>query len=109
MTDTEPWKSGVVREIDPGPDYQTDEDLRSVYIVVPVYLPGLTRAEYIYDCHGTCWRRLFHSMLFSSNIGSDTVGSTSMLPFDKQGVVSPELKVSTMHFFYFIKKPTSVF
>jgi hypothetical protein len=40
MTDTEPWKSGVVREIDPGPDYQTDEDLRSVYIVVPVYLPA---------------------------------------------------------------------
>ncbi|KAJ7323864.1 GMC oxidoreductase [Mycena albidolilacea] len=62
MTDTEPWKSGVVREIDPGPDYQTDEDLR----------------KYIYDCHGTCWH---------------TVGSTSMLPLDKQGVVSPELKV----------------
>ncbi|KAJ7841204.1 GMC oxidoreductase [Mycena olivaceomarginata] len=62
MTDTEPWKSGVVREIDPGPDYQTDEDLR----------------KYIYDCHGTCWH---------------TVGSTSMLPLDKQGVVSPDLKV----------------
>nr|GAT54545.1 GMC oxidoreductase [Mycena chlorophos] len=62
MPDTEPWKSGIVREMDPGPKYQTDEELR----------------QYIYDCHGTCWH---------------TVGSTSMLPLEKQGVVSPELKV----------------
>ncbi|KAJ7290529.1 GMC oxidoreductase [Mycena rebaudengoi] len=62
MTETEPWKSGVIREIDPGPNCQTDDDIR----------------KYIYDCHGTCWH---------------TVGSTSMLPLNKQGVVSPELKV----------------
>ncbi|KAJ7048088.1 GMC oxidoreductase [Mycena amicta] len=62
MNETEPWKSGVVREIDPGPNCQTDEEIR----------------KYIYDCHGTCWH---------------TVGSTSMLPLDKQGVVSPELRV----------------
>jgi len=62
MTETEPWKSGIVREMDPGPNCKTDEDIR----------------KYIYECHGTCWH---------------TVGSTSMLPLDKQGVVSPELKV----------------
>ncbi|KAJ6573700.1 GMC oxidoreductase [Mycena sp. CBHHK59/15] len=62
MSNTEPWKSGVVRELDPGPNCQTDEDIR----------------KYIYDCHGTCWH---------------TIGTTSMLPLDKQGVVSPELKV----------------
>ncbi|KAJ7230526.1 GMC oxidoreductase [Mycena pura] len=62
MTEVEPWKSGVVCEVDPGPNCETDEDIR----------------KYIYDCHGTCWH---------------TVGSTSMLPLDKQGVVSPELKV----------------
>ncbi|KAF8171014.1 GMC oxidoreductase [Mycena galopus ATCC 62051] len=62
MSDTEPWKSGVVREMDPGPNCQTDEDIR----------------KYIYECHGTCWH---------------TIGTTSMLPLDKQGVVSPELKV----------------
>ncbi|KAJ7637777.1 GMC oxidoreductase [Mycena rosella] len=62
MKNTEPWKSSVVREMDPGPNCQTDEDIR----------------KYIYDCHGTCWH---------------TIGSTSMLPLNKQGVVSPELKV----------------
>ncbi|KAJ6452435.1 GMC oxidoreductase [Mycena sanguinolenta] len=62
MSETEPWKSGIVREMDPGPNCRTDEEIR----------------KYIYDCHGTCWH---------------TVGTTSMLPLDKQGVVSPELKV----------------
>ncbi|KAJ7189182.1 GMC oxidoreductase [Mycena filopes] len=62
MTETEPFKSGIVREMDPGPKCQTDEEIR----------------KYIYDCHGTCWH---------------TIGSTSMLPLEKQGVVSPELKV----------------
>ncbi|PPR06211.1 hypothetical protein CVT26_005470 [Gymnopilus dilepis] len=28
MRDTEPWKSGIVREVLPGPDYQSDDDLR---------------------------------------------------------------------------------
>ncbi|KAJ6613364.1 hypothetical protein B0H10DRAFT_2191987 [Mycena sp. CBHHK59/15] len=43
MSNTEPWKSGVVRELDPGPNCQTDEDIRN------------------------------------------TIGTTSMLPLDKQG------------------------
>ncbi|KAF7331343.1 GMC oxidoreductase [Mycena kentingensis (nom. inval.)] len=62
MADTEPFKSAIVRECDPGPAYKTDEELR----------------DYVYKCHGTSWH---------------TVGSTSMLPLDKQGVVNPELKV----------------
>ncbi|KAF8198835.1 GMC oxidoreductase [Mycena galopus ATCC 62051] len=62
MAETEPWKSGIVREVDPGPNCQTDEDIR----------------KYIYDVHEPMWH---------------AIGSTSMLPLDKQGVVSPELKV----------------
>ncbi|KAJ7657792.1 GMC oxidoreductase [Mycena polygramma] len=62
MVETEPFKSGVVREIDPGLDCVSDEEIR----------------EYIKNTHGTSWH---------------TVGSCSMLPRDKQGVVDPELKV----------------
>lgn len=62
MHETEPFKSGVVREMDPGPEYVTDQDIR----------------EYIKDTLTTTWH---------------TVGSCSMLPKDKQGVVDPELKV----------------
>ncbi|KAJ7157930.1 GMC oxidoreductase [Mycena crocata] len=62
MAETEPFKSGVVREIDPGPNCKSDDDIR----------------EYIKNNHGTCWH---------------TVGSCSMLPKNKQGVVDPELKV----------------
>ncbi|KAJ6608780.1 hypothetical protein B0H10DRAFT_1815020, partial [Mycena sp. CBHHK59/15] len=61
MSNTEPWKSGVVRELDPGPNCQTDEDIRT------------------WSCF--------------SLTAIDTIGTTSMLPLDKQGVVSPELKV----------------
>ncbi|KAJ7460467.1 hypothetical protein B0H11DRAFT_1923868 [Mycena galericulata] len=30
MSETEPWRSGVIREIDPGPNCQTDEDIRRI-------------------------------------------------------------------------------
>ncbi|KAJ6562868.1 GMC oxidoreductase [Mycena vulgaris] len=62
MIHTEPFKSGVVREMDPGPECVTDDDIR----------------EYIKNHHGTAYH---------------TVGSCSMLPREKQGVVDPELKV----------------
>ncbi|KAJ6501838.1 GMC oxidoreductase [Mycena vulgaris] len=62
MVDTEPFKSSVMREMDPGPECVTDEDIR----------------EYIKNTHTTTWH---------------TVGSCSMLPREKQGVVDPELKV----------------
>ncbi|KAF9526843.1 GMC oxidoreductase [Crepidotus variabilis] len=60
--DVEPWKSGVVREVDPGPKYQSDDELRE-------YIRNDTRTQY------------------------HTIGSCSMLPRDKQGVVDPQLKV----------------
>ncbi|KAL0952842.1 hypothetical protein HGRIS_007067 [Hohenbuehelia grisea] len=59
---TEPWKSDIVREVDPGLEVTTDEQMR----------------EYIKKYHSTAWH---------------TVGSCSMLPRDKQGVVDPSLKV----------------
>ncbi|KAJ7688612.1 GMC oxidoreductase [Mycena rosella] len=62
MAHTEPFKSGVVREVYPGPNCATDEDIR----------------EYIKNHHGTAYH---------------TIGSCSMLPREKQGVVDPELKV----------------
>ncbi|KAJ7886669.1 GMC oxidoreductase [Mycena leptocephala] len=62
MVDIEPFQSGVVREVDPGPNYVTDQDIR----------------DCIKNNHGTSWH---------------TVGSCSMLPREKRGVVDPELKV----------------
>ncbi|KAJ7636186.1 GMC oxidoreductase [Roridomyces roridus] len=59
---TEPMKSAIVREVDPGPEYISDEDIR----------------EYIKKYHWTTWH---------------TIGSCSMLPKEKNGVVDPELKV----------------
>ncbi|KAJ7024174.1 GMC oxidoreductase [Mycena alexandri] len=66
MTDTEPFKSGVMREVDPGPKCVTDQEIR----------------EYIKNTHGTSWH---------------TIGSCSMLPREKQGVVDPQLKVYGTH------------
>ncbi|KAJ7780128.1 GMC oxidoreductase [Mycena maculata] len=62
MVHTEPFKSGVVREMDPGPNCVTDKDIR----------------EYIKNNYTSTWH---------------TVGSCSMLPRDKNGVVDPTLKV----------------
>ncbi|KAF9007049.1 GMC oxidoreductase, partial [Cyathus striatus] len=58
----EPWKSGVVREVDPGPKCESDADLR----------------EYIKNHLGSAWH---------------AVGTCSMLPREKGGVVDPQLKV----------------
>jgi choline dehydrogenase-like flavoprotein len=62
LSDVEPWKSGIVREIDPGPNCQSDGDIR----------------DYIKNNLSSTWH---------------TVGSCSMLPREKQGVVDPNLKV----------------
>ncbi|KAF9040114.1 GMC oxidoreductase [Panaeolus papilionaceus] len=62
LSDVEPWKSGIVREVDPGPKCETDEDIRN----------------YIKNHLSTTWH---------------TVGSCSMLPRNKGGVVDPRLKV----------------
>ncbi|KAH9934323.1 GMC oxidoreductase [Fomitopsis serialis] len=62
MAQTEPLKSLLVREVDPGPENQTDEQIK----------------EYIKNYSYTC----FHAL-----------GSCSMLPRDKNGVVDSTLKV----------------
>ncbi|EIM84584.1 GMC oxidoreductase [Stereum hirsutum FP-91666 SS1] len=62
MENTEPWKSGTVKALDPAPNCTTDPEIR----------------EYILNNHGTCWH---------------TIGSCSMLPREKHGVVDPKLKV----------------
>ncbi|KAJ7615326.1 GMC oxidoreductase [Roridomyces roridus] len=63
LYEIEPFKSGVVREVDPGLEkYSSDEEIR----------------DYVRNYHRTTWH---------------TVGSCSMLPKDKNGVVDPDLKV----------------
>jgi len=62
IRDVEPWKSGILREVLPGPSCDSDDDIR----------------DFIKDNFGSC----FH-----------TVGSCSMLPRIKGGVVDPKLKV----------------
>ncbi|KAJ7500951.1 GMC oxidoreductase [Mycena galericulata] len=62
MVDTEPFKSGVGREVDPGPNCVSDQDIR----------------EYIKNNIISTWH---------------TVGTCSMMPREKKGVVDPELKV----------------
>ncbi|KAJ3479106.1 hypothetical protein NLI96_g9296 [Meripilus lineatus] len=59
---TDSFKSGIVREIDPGPATLTDEQIR----------------DYVKKTCGS---------------GLHAVGSASMLPREKNGVVDPELKV----------------
>ncbi|KAH9934261.1 uncharacterized protein B0H18DRAFT_1114998 [Fomitopsis serialis] len=62
MSETEPFKSLVVREVDPGKENSTDEEIK----------------EYLKRYAHTCWH---------------AIGSNSMLPRDKNGVVDPQLKV----------------
>ncbi|KDR78171.1 hypothetical protein GALMADRAFT_155158 [Galerina marginata CBS 339.88] len=62
MRDVEPWKSGILREVLPGPGCDSDDDIR----------------DFIKNNFGSC----FH-----------TIGSCSMLPRSKGGVVDPKLKV----------------
>ncbi|KAH9841077.1 GMC oxidoreductase [Rhodofomes roseus] len=62
MSETEPFKSLIVREVDPGKEHSTDEEIK----------------EYLKHYAHTCWH---------------AIGSNSMLPRDKNGVVDPNLKV----------------
>jgi len=62
LRDVEPFKSGIHCEVVPGPECQTDEQLR----------------EHIKNNNSATWH---------------AIGSCSMLPRDKQGVVDPKLKV----------------
>lgn len=62
IAETDPWKSTIVREVNPGLECTTDEQIR----------------DFIRRTCGSTWH---------------TVGSCSMLPREKLGVVNPELKV----------------
>ena len=33
MIETEPWKSLVVREVDPGKEYSTDEEIKGQFVI----------------------------------------------------------------------------
>jgi len=62
LSEVEPLKSNIIREVAPGPQCESDQDAR----------------DYIKNTLSTVWH---------------TVGSCSMLPREKYGVVDPQLKV----------------
>lgn len=79
MIESEPWKSLVVSEVDPGKEYSTDEEIKGQFIgILSVLLFNAFGVEYLHDYSHTCWH---------------AIGSNSMLPRDKNGVVDPNLKV----------------
>lgn len=58
LCDVEPWRTGVHREIDPGPECQTDEQIRGafpIHAIVSVSLK-LYDTDWIKDWQGTTWR-----------------------------------------------------
>jgi hypothetical protein len=58
MRETEPWKSGIVGEADPGPEYATDEQLRGEFgsFTLPSWRGLILPIEYVKKVHSTCWR-----------------------------------------------------
>ena len=46
LCDVEPWKSGVHREIDPGPECQTDDQIRGT---LPIYVPFASSTYVLYN------------------------------------------------------------
>lgn len=86
VANTEPFKSGFVREMDPGPEVQTDEQIKGTALVVfrcSFEVHNLIsrihfRPEYLKNFSSTCYH---------------ACGSASMLPREKNGVVDSELRV----------------
>ena len=80
LAQTEPLKSGVTSEVDPGPNAVSDEDIAGVYKGdLTCKMLTFEIQDYLRKTGGTC----FHA-----------IGSLSMLPRDKNGVVDPHLKAS---------------
>ena len=73
--------SGTVKEINPGPDVQTDEQI----------------AQWIKPTFSPTWRaysfQLSKVTVSLTLLSADTIGSCAMLPRDHDGVVDPSLKV----------------
>ncbi|KAG6828182.1 hypothetical protein H0H92_008841 [Tricholoma furcatifolium] len=82
MVEIEPLKSAIVgAEVEPGPEYLSDEQIR----------------DFLRQEIRSAWRKigvLAHVLFLLRNLdGIDSVGTCSMQPRDKQGVVDPQLKV----------------
>lgn len=81
MAQNEPLKSLIAREIDPGYDIETDDQIRGTSLQ-PVFCKVLDDncglIDYIRSYNFTCYHAL---------------GTLSMLPRDHNGVVDPNLKV----------------
>ena len=82
----EPLKSIVAKEVLPGPECETDEDLKA----------------YVKKTLSTVWRtfapsfhplRIAYYFVYYFVVSADTVGTASMLPRNKNGVVDSRLRV----------------
>lgn len=97
MRKHEPLKSDVVSELLPGPAVNGEDQFRgSEFFIANCLLLTTFLAEYIKNGIGSGCRkslRCFFQSTTNLQFVPDTVGSCSMLPRDKQGVVSPELVV----------------
>lgn len=57
VTSMELWKSAIIREVDPGPQCTTDEEIRSSFIAFFLKCYSLTPGvpEYIRAAQHSCW------------------------------------------------------
>ena len=76
-----PFKDIIARELNPGPEVTTEEDIKA----------------WIRKSFMTIYRKWWYHLCLLYDVwlicDLDTIGSNSMLPKEKGGVVSPELKV----------------
>ena len=58
LCDVEPWKSGVHREIDPGPECQTDDQIRGTPLIYVPLAPPLMSCtiDWIKNWLSSTWR-----------------------------------------------------
>jgi len=103
LVETEPWKSTVVTETNPGSACKTDEQIKGTLRFQPFpchQLPTLfimPSPEFMKQTSLTTWR-MFHISSYipieaKKQLHTDTVGSCSMVPRHKNGVVDPQLRV----------------
>ena len=102
LLETEPWKSAVVTEANPGSACKTDEQIKGTLRFPTLschQLPTLLimpSTEYIKQTFLTTWRTFYLSSYIAIEAKKhyiDTVGSCSMVPRHKNGVVDPQLRV----------------
>lgn len=80
IAETAPFKDMVVKELNPGLEVQTDEQLGGM-------IPSDDSALFSHQRAHTDWLKATFSTTWH------TAGSCSMLPKEKHGVVDPDLKV----------------